>query len=68
MALPKYVILRNIKDGKLYLDDTPSTMSVAGMEIDYYDNVGDARARYPDAVDVTKPAQETRSETEEEKE
>lgn len=53
MAQNNFVIIRSVKDGKLYLDRAPSKMSPEGMEIAYYATTKEAKDRHPDAIDVT---------------
>lgn len=49
----KFVIIRNVQDGIVYLDNNPSKMAPVGIELAYFDSVKDAMDRYPTVKNVT---------------
>lgn len=52
----KFVVIRNVKEGKIYIDNNPSDISPVGIELAYFDTTKEASDRYPTAIDKTNAA------------
>lgn len=50
MATTKFVVLQNVKDGKLYIDVYPSSMQNESIELAYGGDIESLAAQYPNAI------------------